>query len=97
MTSVLGNAILAFLESEKGGTLADMRRFLVEKEFRREFLRTVTDHEVLYYWTERISSAYLVGHKPRSLQDSTRFLRPKLIRHIVAQKENKLDFRTHHE
>ncbi|MEM8484441.1 MAG: type IV secretory system conjugative DNA transfer family protein [Bacteroidota bacterium] len=91
MTSVLGNSILAFLESEKGGTLADMRRFLVEKEFRKEFLKTVTDHEVLYYWQKEYP---LLSGRPQAplLTRLDTFLRPKLIRHIVAQKENKLDF-----
>ena len=91
MTSVLGNAILAFLESEKGGTLADMRRFLVEKEFRRAFLKSVTDHEVLYYWKKEFP---LLSGRPQAplLTRLDTFLRPKLIRHIVAQKENKLDF-----
>ncbi len=91
MTSVLGNSILAFLESEKGGTLADMRRFLVEKEFRREFLKTVIDHEVLYYWNKEYP---LLSGRPQAplLTRLDTFLRPKLIRHIVAQKKNKLDF-----
>ena len=38
MTSVLGNAIHAFLESDAGGTLIDLRRFLLEKPFRQKFL-----------------------------------------------------------
>ena len=50
MTAVFGNAILAFLESDQGGTLADLRRFLVETDFRKSFLRTVRDAEVVYYW-----------------------------------------------
>ncbi len=50
MTVVLANAILAFLESSEGGTLSDLRRFLVEPDFRRRFLDTVRDPEVLYYW-----------------------------------------------
>jgi len=50
MTSVLGNGILALLESDRGGTLADLRRFLIEPEFRREFLGTVRDPGVVYYW-----------------------------------------------
>ena len=50
MTSVLGNAILAFLESSEGGTLADLRRFLVEADFRNRYLTTVRDEEVVYYW-----------------------------------------------
>jgi len=47
MTSVM--AMLAFLESMEGGTLADLRRFLVEPAFRRRFLDTVKDPEVVYY------------------------------------------------
>jgi predicted DNA-binding transcriptional regulator AlpA len=92
MTSVLGNAILAFLESEMGGTLADLRRFLVEKEFRQSFLETVNDREVVYYWQKEFP--LLVG-KPQGplLTRLDTFLRPKLIRHMICQKENRLDFR----
>ena len=37
MNSVFANAILAFLENEDGGTLVDLRRFLVEKSLGRPF------------------------------------------------------------
>jgi len=47
MESVLNNAILAFLESSKGGTLAELRRFLLEPTYRKEFLTTVREPEVL--------------------------------------------------
>ena len=50
MGSVLQNAILAFLESSKGGTLSDMRRFLVDASYRAEFLKTVADPDVVFYW-----------------------------------------------
>src|SRR5438445_4285135 len=50
MGSVLRNAILAFLESSQGGTIADVRRFLIEPAFRNEFLKTVQGAELLYYW-----------------------------------------------
>jgi hypothetical protein len=92
MTSVLGNAILAFLESEKGGTLADLRRFLVERDFRQSFLETVKDQQVVYYWQKEFP--LLVG-KPQGplLTRLDTFLRPKLIRHMICQKENRLDFR----
>src|SRR6185295_19375944 len=46
MASVLRNAILAFLESTQGGTLADLRRFLIEPAFRERFLQTVTDPDL---------------------------------------------------
>jgi len=91
MTSVLGNAILAFLESTRGGTLADLRRFLVEKEFRKEFLATVQDSEVVYYWEKEFP---LLTGKPQAplLTRLDTFLRPRLVRHMVAQQENRLDF-----
>ena len=48
MNSVLQNAILAFLESDRRGTIADLRRFLIETPFRNEFLKSVKDSEVVY-------------------------------------------------
>ena len=52
MDTVLQNAILAFLESSRGGTLADLRRFLRDPQFRSEFLLTVGDPEVLEFWQD---------------------------------------------
>ncbi len=91
MTSVLGNAILAFLESSEGGTLADLRRFLVEPAFRAKFLRTVRDPEIVYYWTKEFP---LLTGRPQAplLTRLDTFLRPKPIRYMVSQKENRLDF-----
>jgi predicted DNA-binding transcriptional regulator AlpA len=91
MTSVLGNAILAVLESTRGGTLADLRRFLIEADFRQAFLGTVRDPEVVYYWQREFP---LLTGKPQGpiLTRLDTFLRPKLIRHMVCQKENRLDF-----
>lgn len=91
MTSVLGNAILAFLESERGGTVVDLRRFLVEKPFRDELLGTVRDPDVVYYWRKEFP---LLLHKPQAsiLTRLDTFLRPKLVRHMVAQQDDRLDF-----
>jgi GTPase SAR1 family protein len=92
MTSVLANAILAMLESEQGGTLVDLRRFLVEADFRREFLKTVRDQEVVYYWQKEFP---LLSGKPQAplLTRLDMFLRPKTIRYMVAQKDSPLDLR----
>jgi len=92
MDSVLANAILAFIESTQGGTLLDLKRFLVEKEFRAEFLKSVTDDAVRYFWEYEYE---LLSGKPASsiLIRLGAFLRQSLIRNIVCQKENKLDFR----
>jgi hypothetical protein len=90
MHSVLANAILAFVESTEGGTLIDLRRFLIEKPFREQFLKTVSDPSVVYYWQKEypILKSNSVGSILTRLDS---FLRPKLIRNMVAQKKS-LDF-----
>ncbi len=91
MNSVLANAILAFLESTKGGTLSDMRRFLVEPSFRAQFLSTVSDPEIHYFWQREFP---LLRGNPQAplLTRLDTFLRPKLVRHLVCQPGNRLDF-----
>jgi hypothetical protein len=90
MTSVLGNAVLAFLESTEGGSLVDLRRFLVDTAFRAKYLKTVQDPEIVYYWEKTFP---LLVAKPQGpiLTRLDTFLRPKLIRYMVAQKENGFD------
>lgn len=92
MDSVLANAVLAFLESKRGGTLFDLRRFLVEKEFREDFLKSVTDDSVRYFWEHEFQ---LIAGKPQAsiLMRLDVFLRQPLVRNLVCQKENKLDLR----
>ena len=92
MTSVLSNAVLAFLESDRGGSLLDLKRFLVERNFREEFLPTVRDEEVRYYWQHEFAQIRGKPYAPLLTRLDT-FLRSRLIRHIVAQKRNRLDFR----
>jgi hypothetical protein len=92
MNSVLQNAILAFLESDRRGTIADLRRFLIEPSFRNDFLKSVKDSEVVYYWQK--SFPHLSGNKSIGsiLTRLDTFLAQKPIRHMVSQPENKLDF-----
>lgn len=92
MGSVLSNAILAFLESEHGGTLADLRRFLIEPGFRAKFLLTVSDPDIVYYWQKGFPQ--LSGNKSIGpvLTRLDTFLSPKPIRYMVSQRENRLDF-----
>lgn len=92
MDTVLQNTILAFLESSRGGTLPDLRRFLIEPQFRSDFLKTVTDPELIYYWTRvfpQLTGNRSVGPVLTRLQG---FLSQKPIRNMVSQPENKLDF-----
>jgi len=92
MGSVLSNAVRAFLESERGGTLADLQRFLLEPGVREQFLATVRDEGVVYYW--RKGFPQLGGNKSIGpiLTRLDTFLGPKPIRYMVSQRENRLNF-----
>ena len=92
MNSVFQNAILAMLESPQGGTLADLRRFLLDASWRGQFLQTVSDPDVRYYWNHAFPQ--LGGNKSIGpiLTRLDMFLSPKPIRYMVSQQENKLDF-----
>lgn len=92
MNSILANAVLAFLESSRGGNLIDLKRFLIEKSFREDFLRTVEDEEIRRYWLHEFPQIKGKPYSPLLTRLDT-FLRSKLVRRIVAQRENKLDFR----
>ena len=92
MDVVLQNAILAFLGSERGGTLPDLRRFLIEPAFRETFLRTVRDPEVIYYWQKvfpHLTGNRSIGPVLTRLQG---LMSQRPIRNMVSQPENKLDF-----
>ena len=92
MDIVLRNAILAFLESSAGGTLSDLRRFLIEPAFRNHFLTTVREPEVVYYWEKvfpHLSGSKSIGPVLTRLQT---LLSQKSIRLMVSQPENRLDF-----
>lgn len=85
MNSVLANAILAFLENPKGGTLVDLRNFLVDKEFRLKYLDGVKDESLRYYWAKEFP---MLSGKPQGpiLTRLDAFLRPKIIRNMVSQR-----------
>lgn len=92
MVSVLSNAVLAILESEEGGTLFHLRRFLSDRAFRTQFLKSVRDEEVQHYWRNEFPLLKGAAHSP-ILTRLNAFLRPKVLRYMVAQKDNRLDFR----
>jgi hypothetical protein len=84
MTTVLGHAVSAFLESAQPGTLVELRRFLIEKEFRLAFLRSVRDPAISYFWEKEFP---LLRGAPLSsiLTRLDILLRPKLVRNVVGQ------------
>jgi hypothetical protein len=93
MTEVLGNAILAFLESPRGGTLVDLRRFPIDADFRKSILATVADPYVASFWD--VEFPRLIGRRPEApiLTRLDMFLRSKLVRRVVTATDRPLDFR----
>lgn len=92
MQVVMQNAVLAFLESSEGGTLADLRRFLIDDKWRERFLQTVSDPDVRFYWRTafpQLGGGRSIGPILTRLQT---FLSPKPIRFMVSQKANRLNF-----
>jgi hypothetical protein len=90
MTSVLSNAINAFLESSKGGTLLDLRRFLVDITFRYDFLKTVKDETIYTYWKHEFPVLKNNSIAPILTRLDT-FLRPKVLRTMMQQRKG-IDF-----
>ena len=92
MDTVLQNAILAILESRQGGTLSDLRLFLLDAKYRKQFLQTVTDPEIVFYWQNvfpQLTGGKSIGPVLTRLQD---FFTRKPLRNMVGQQVNKLDF-----
>ena len=92
MDTVLQNAILVILESSRGGTLADLRRFLLEPVYRTEFLTTVQDPELIYYWEKvfpQLGGGKSIGSVLTRLQD---FFSQKPLRNMVSQRDSRLKF-----
>lgn len=88
--SVLANALMAFLYNSKPGHLGDLRKFLIEPQFRSNILATCTDTELAYYWQKEypLLKTSSIGSILTRLDS---FLRPKVIRNMVCQHKG-LDF-----
>lgn len=92
MNSVLANAVLCFVKSKREGNLRDLRMFLLDGDFRKEYLKSVDDEEIRLYWQEIFPK--LIGNPVAPILTRLDvFLRPKIIRQIVGQNKNTLNFR----
>lgn len=83
MSAVLSNAINTFLESNRNGTLIELKRFLLEDKFRKEFLTSVDDPSIHYYWNNEY--AMVSKRIAPLLTRIDTFLRPKVIRYMLVQ------------
>lgn len=90
MNSVLGNAILAILEHKYCGSLQDLRRFLLESDFRNNWLSEIDNSYITYYWQKEypLLKSSSIGSILTRLDT---FLRSKNIRDMVSQRKG-LDF-----
>lgn len=89
MTTVLANAIMAVLEHENGGTLLDVRRMLIDDDFRKAFVARVQDEEVRFFWQKQYPTIGSRSVGPILSRLDT-FLRPKTIRNIVAVQHGRI-------
>ena len=84
MSVVLGNAISALVENKETYSLLDLRRFLIEKEFREGILKGVLDDHIQYFWEKEFP--LLRGSSLSSILTRLDFfLRPRLVRNVVGQ------------
>ena len=87
--AVLSNAINTFLNSNKECTLIELKRFLIEDNFRNDFLTSVDDPSLHYYW-EHEYEMVKKSIAPLLTRIDT-FLRPKTVRSMLAQTKG-IDF-----
>ncbi len=86
MSVVLGNAISALVENNQVYSLLELRRFLIEKDFRNELLKGVSDSHIQYFWEKEFP--LLRGSSLSSILTRLDFfLRPRLVRNVVGQKQ----------
>jgi hypothetical protein len=90
MSTVLSNAIAAIIESKQGGTLLELKRFLLEKDIRKSILNQNGDPSIVYFW-EREFPLLKGGSQVSIITRLDAFLRSKIIRNIITQNGG-LDF-----
>lgn len=90
MSTVLGEAVLALLAHPEGGTLADLKRFLVDEQFRAAYLKAIPDPDIRFFWEKEyaIIGARSIGPLLSRLDA---FLRSRIVRGIVGNRQAKLD------
>lgn len=94
MEELLRNLLITLALSKL--SLADAPLFLTDELFRDRIVEQLTDHESKFYWTDRfgpLSDRMKPMYIEPVLNKLTVFTSDPYIRHILAQKESKIDFR----
>lgn len=82
--SVLQKTLGTLIYSGKEASLLDMKRFLLEQDFRNEFLRELDDPVLLYYWHNEFPLVRRNELSPLMLRIDA-FMQTRLLRNIFAQ------------
>jgi type IV secretory pathway TraG/TraD family ATPase VirD4 len=93
---ILRNILLTLLERTEATTLLDAHRMLSDWRYRKKVVEEVKDPVVKSFWTNEFSK-YVYQYKGEALAPIQNklgaFLTTPLVRNIVGQQQNKLDFR----
>ena len=93
MTTVLSEAVSALLAHPDGGTLVDVKRFIVDARFRAQVLARISDPDIRYFWETEypVIGQRSVGPLVTRLDA---FMRMRLMRNIVGARDARLDVRS---
>lgn len=84
INSVLQKTISTFVYCEKEASILDMKRFLLEQNFRQEFLDTLDDPILQYYWQNEFPLVKRNELSPLLLRIDS-FMQTRLLRNIFCQ------------
>ncbi|WP_288954746.1 helicase HerA-like domain-containing protein [uncultured Polaribacter sp.] len=90
INSVLQKTISTFLYSEKEASVLDMKRFLLETDFRETFLETLGDPILQYYWLNDFPLVKRDELSPLLLRIDS-YLQTRLLRNFFALRKG-IDF-----
>lgn len=92
LESILAHAILAILNSSRGGHLGDLRDFLIDPAIRAEYLESITDPHAASFFKSEFKMLPKQACAPVLTRLSS-FLRRKCVRDLICHRESNLDFR----
>ncbi len=89
---ILSFGVLAILSSREGGHLGTLHQFLVDKDFRNEYLKTLEDGFVTEFWKTQFP-LFPRGAALPVLRRLNVFLRNSVLKGIVSHRRSSVDFR----
>lgn len=95
LTDILNNSVLALMEHPEA-TLVDIRRMLVDKQFRSTVVSSVTNEHVRSYWLDEVANwtpRYESEALPAVLNKLGHFTRTEEVQRIISQPRGSLNLR----